>query len=165
MEQFIVSAPEDSERLHLEMITNAQDFYQSLGLPYRVVNLVSGELNNAAIMKYDLEGWFPGYGEYKELVSVSNCTDYQSRAMEIRCGSKKMNQVEKKYVHMLNGTLTATTRTICCILENYQTTDGINIPEVLVPYMNGVTFLPFLHEPKVNVQAKKMAKAKKGGKK
>jgi seryl-tRNA synthetase len=148
VEQFVICDGdiEVSNRMHEEMLQTAQEFYQSLGLPYHVVNIVSGELNNAAIKKYDLEGWFPGYNSYRELVSCSNCTDYQSRSMEIRCGTKKMNEKSKKYVHMLNATLCATTRTICCILENYQTPTGINIPEVLVPFMGGITFLPFIRE-------------------
>jgi hypothetical protein len=114
-----------------------------------VINIVSGALNNAAIRKYDLECWFPGYNNYRELVSCSNCTDYQSRAMEIRAGQKKMGDREKKYVHMLNSTLCATGRAICCLLENYQEADGVRIPEVLVPFMGGMTFLPFVRESKL----------------
>jgi seryl-tRNA synthetase len=76
---------EVSQRMQEEMIATAEEFYQSLGFPYHVINIVSGALNNAAIRKYDLECWFPGYNAYRELVSCSNCTDYQSRAMEIRC--------------------------------------------------------------------------------
>lgn len=159
VEQFCVTEPEKSPDMQLDMLKNSEDFYQSLGLPYRVVNLVSGELNNSAIKKFDLEGWFPGYAEYKELVSCSNCTDYQSRAMEIRCGIKKMNQTEKKYVHLLNSTLCATGRVICCILENYQQADGVRVPEVLQPYMGNTTFMPFVNEPKINMQALKMKKA------
>jgi seryl-tRNA synthetase len=109
IEQFCITEPEHSAAMHEEMIHHAEDFYQSLNLPYRVVNIVSGELNNAATKKFDLEAWFPAYKEYRELVSASNCTDYQSRAMEIRCGIKKENQREKKYVHMLNSTLCAST--------------------------------------------------------
>lgn len=75
---------EVSNRMQEEMIAAAEEFYQSLGFPYHVINIVSGALNNAAIRKYDLECWFPGYNAYRELVSCSNCTDYQSRAMEIR---------------------------------------------------------------------------------
>jgi seryl-tRNA synthetase len=148
VEQFVLCEGdiEISRNMHEEMLKTAEQFYQSLGLAYRVVNIVSGELNNAAIKKYDLEGWFPGYDSYRELVSCSNCTDYQSRAMEIRCGNKKMGEKEKKYVHLLNATLCATTRTICCILENYQTPDGVRIPEALIPYMGGITFLPFIRE-------------------
>lgn len=112
-------------------------------IPYRVVSIVSGALNNAAAKKYDLEGWFPFQTEYKELVSCSNCTDYQSRRLDIRVGVKKLNETSKKFAHCLNCTLTATGRTICAILENYQTEDGVVVPDVLVPYMNGKTFLPF----------------------
>lgn len=103
------------------MIHNSEEFYQSLGLPYRVVAIVSGALNNAAAKKLDLEAWFPSSGEYRELVSCSNCLDYQSRNLEIRFGHKKQTDVKKTYVHCLNSTLTATTRTICCMLENFQT--------------------------------------------
>ncbi|RHY03129.1 hypothetical protein DYB26_010266 [Aphanomyces astaci] len=159
VEQFVLCEPEHSPAMLDEMLATAEAFYQSLGLPYRVINIVSGELNNAAIKKFDLEAWFPAYAEFRELVSASNCTDYQSRAMEIRCGIKKMNQTEKKYVHLLNATLCATTRTISCILENFQTPEGVRVPEVLVPFMGGVTFLPFVNEPKANTNALKMEKA------
>ena len=104
------------------MLAAAEEFYQSLGLPYQIVEIVSGALNNAASKKYDLEAWFPFQGEYKELVSCSNCTDYQSRSLEIRYGTKGPDSAEKKkYVHALNATLCATERALCCILENYQT--------------------------------------------
>ncbi len=79
--------------------------------------------------------------------------------MEIRCGSKKMDDKTKKYVHMLNATLTATTRTLCCILENYQTKTGVTVPEVLVPYMGGTTFLPFTRAAPVNMNKAKMERA------
>lgn len=105
------------------MIGISQKFYESLGLPYQVVAIVSGALNNAASKKLDLEAWFPFQGEYKELVSCSNCLDYQSRDLEIRFGTKTQTDTRKKYVHCLNSTLCATSRTICCILENYQTED------------------------------------------
>jgi hypothetical protein len=103
------------------MIGISEEFYQSLGVPYRVVAIVSGALNNAAAKKYDLEAWFPFQGEYKELVSCSNCTDYQSRALEIRFGAKMQTDIKKKYVHALNSTLCATERALCCLLENFQT--------------------------------------------
>lgn len=162
IEQFIFceSDIEVSRAMQEEMIACAEAFYQSLGFSYRVINLVSGELNNAAIKKYDLEAWFPGYGEYRELVSCSNCTDYQARAMEIRCGTKKQGEKDKKYVHMLNATLCATTRTICCILENYQTETGVRVPEVLVPYMGGTTFLPFIWEDKLASKGERGAQKK-----
>lgn len=106
------------------MIGASEDFYKSLGLPYQVVAIVSGALNNAASKKYDLEAWFPFQGEYKELVSCSNCLDYQSRALDIRFGAKKATDIKKTYVHALNSTLCATERALCCILENYQTPEA-----------------------------------------
>ncbi|RMZ93000.1 serine--tRNA cytoplasmic [Brachionus plicatilis] len=136
IEQFCITEPnEKSWEMLEEMIGNAEEFNKALGLPYRVITIVSGALNNAAAKKYDLEAWFPGSGAFRELVSCSNCTDYQSRRLRIRCGqTKKMNE-EVKYVHMLNATMCATTRTICAILENYQTEDGIIVPEALRPFM------------------------------
>lgn len=137
IEQFCITSPHDdiSWKMFDEMISNAEKFYQSLGIPYQIVNIVSGELNLAAAMKYDLEGWFPGSGAFRELVSCSNCLDYQSRRLQVRFGqTKKMNQ-GAEYVHMLNATMCATTRTICAILENYQTDEGVKIPDILKPYM------------------------------
>jgi seryl-tRNA synthetase len=128
VEQFIVCEPEHSPAMHEAMIAASEGFYQSLGIGYRVINICSGELNNAAAVKYDLEGWFPTLGNFRELVSCSNCTDYQARAMEVRCGLNKKagpaGEPSKKYVHFLNGTLCATTRTICAILENNQVRCG-----------------------------------------
>jgi len=117
VEQFVICENdlEKSSKEQDNMIQASEEFYQSLGIPYRVINIVSGALNNAAIKKLDLECWFPGYDSYRELVSCSNCTDYQSRSMEIRCGQKKQNDTEKRYVHMLNSTLCATGRAICCM--------------------------------------------------
>lgn len=108
------------------MISTSESFYASLQLPYRTVSIVSGALNNAASKKYDLEAWFPFQGEYKELVSCSNCTDYQTRELEVRYGSKKVEDKDarkKVYVHALNATLCATERALCCVLENYQRED------------------------------------------
>jgi len=116
VEQFIYCEPNQSWEELEKMISNSEEFYKSLGLPYRVIQLVSGELNDAAAMKYDLEAWFPGYGTYRELVSCSNCTDYQARALETRYHLQ--SSPEKLYVHMLNGTMCATQRTMCCIVEN-----------------------------------------------
>jgi len=149
VEQFLLTHPEKSWEAFDEMLANSEEFYQSLGLPYQVVAIVSGALNNAASMKRDLEAWFPvtGGGEYKELVSISNCTDYQTRELEIRHGVKKLNATRKEYVHALNGTLCATERTLCCILENYQTPEGFTVPEVLRKYIPGQPeFLPFVKE-------------------
>ncbi|OMO80443.1 hypothetical protein CCACVL1_12963 [Corchorus capsularis] len=137
VEQFCITSPNgnDSWEMLEEMITTSEEFYKELKIPYRVVTVVSGKLNESAAKTYDLEAWFPASNTYRELVSCSNCTDYQSR----RLGIKSNGQ----YVHMLNSTLTATERTMCCILENYQTENGVEIPEVLLPYMDGLTFLPF----------------------
>lgn len=151
------------------MRDTAEAFYQSLKLPYRVVVIVSGALNNAAAKKYDLEAWFPYQGEYKELVSCSNCTDYQTRELEIRYGQKKgAIDSRKTYVHALNGTLCATERTLCCLLENYQKEDGFEVPEVLRPYMPPGTpdIIPYTKElPKesTSVKAKQPPKPKADG--
>ncbi|XP_049849840.1 uncharacterized protein LOC126320405 [Schistocerca gregaria] len=151
IEQFVVTAPTDSWEMHEEMLGVAEEFYQSLNLPYRVVNIVSGELNMAAAKKYDIEGWFPESQRYRELVSCSNCTDYQARKLEARYGTKDHDQHIKQYVHMLNATLCATGRTICCILENYETEHGIEVPLVLQPFMEGFledkSLIPFAKVP------------------
>lgn len=152
IEQFCVTSPDENVSYEMleEMIGNAEEFYQGLGLTYQVISIVSGAMNDAAAKKYDLEGWFPGAsegkGEYRELVSASNCTDFQARKLETRCGSKKMGDKNKRYVHMLNSTLCATTRVICCILETFQTETGITVPEVLRPWM-GRDFIPFVRDP------------------
>lgn len=145
VEQFCITSPNgnDSWDMHEEMMKNSELFYKMLNIPYQVVGIVSGALNESAAKKYDLEGWFPASMAYRELVSCSNCTDYQSRRLEVRYGQKKNNEQGKQYVHMLNSTLAATERTICCILENYQKEDGVEVPKALRPYMGGKTFLPF----------------------
>jgi seryl-tRNA synthetase len=154
VEQFCLVADdfEVSQAEQQRMLKAAQDFYESLGIGYRVVCLVSGELNDAAVKKYDLEGWFPGQNTYRELVSCSNCTDFQARGVGVRCGSKSTTvkgdlTARASYVHMLNATLCATGRGICCILETHQTEDGVVVPEVLRPYMAGKDFLPFVRGP------------------
>jgi seryl-tRNA synthetase len=151
IEQFVVTSPYENESWKAveEMIRTAEAFNQSLGLPYQVVNIVSGALNNAAALKYDLEAWFPASQTFRELVSCSNCTDYQARRLNCRYGLSKKASGEKEYCHMLNATLCATTRTICCILENYQTETGVKVPPVLQPYMGGCEFIPFVKEAPV----------------
>lgn len=146
VEQFVISAPTKSQECFDEMISNAEEFYDSLGIPYRVVAIVSGALNNAAAIKYDLEAWFPGSAAYRELVSVSNCTDYQSRRLQIRFGQTKKMTGQVEFVHMLNGTLCAISRTICAILEVHQTPTGINVPPALQAFMpeRFQTFIPFV---------------------
>ena len=168
IEQFCLTADDFavSHAEHKRMLQAAKDFYESLGIGYRVVTIVSGELNDAAVKKYDLEGWFPGQKTYRELVSCSNCTDYQARGVGVRCGhatqQDKSDKTERKsYCHMLNATLCATGRGICCILETYQTPDGVVVPEVLRPFMGGKDFLPFLRGPPETTKGEKNTKAKK----
>ena len=162
VEQFCITTPEESWAMHEEMIKVSEEFYQALNLPYRVINIVSGALNDAAAKKYDLEAWFPGYDTYRELVSCSNCTDYQSRSINIRLRTDKKQTEEKKFVHMLNGTLCATERTLCCILENYQTETGVKVPEVLQPYV-GTDFIPYIKDklPKEEEKNEKKKEEKK----
>ena len=140
VEQFVYCDPKTSWEEFERMISTSEDFYKALELPYQVIAIVSGALNDAAAMKYDLEAWFPGYKSFRELVSCSNCTDFQSRALETRYAVK--NTPEKLYVHMLNGTMCATERTMCCIMENYQTPEGLRIPKVLQEYV-GAEFIPY----------------------
>jgi len=161
IEQFVLCPPEESWEEHDRMIKTAEEYYQTLGFPYRVVNIVSGELNGAAAKKYDLEAWFPGddegKGKYRELVSCSNCTDFQARAMNIKYGFKPTDP----YCHMLNSTLCATERALCCLVENYQEKDGVRVPRALVPYMHGMEFLPFVKK----LASEEKGAAKKDGKK
>jgi len=131
VEQYIFCKPEESWKYHEELIKNAEEIYKELEIPYRIVNIASGELNDNAAKKYDLEAWFPASKTYRELVSCSNCLDYQARKLRIRMG-KAGSSEEKQIVHTLNSTAIATERTICCILENNQNKDySINIPKVL----------------------------------
>lgn len=121
--------------------------------------IVSGALNDAASKKIDLEGWYPCQGEgenrgtFRELVSCSNCTDFQSRPLGIRCGAgKAIDEKEKRYVHLLNGTLCANTRTVCALLENHQKEGGIQLPEVLFPFIPEFVpgkpgWVPFVNAP------------------
>ena len=136
VEQFVFCKPEDSWKEHENLIRNAEEFFQSLGIPYRVVNVCAGELGAPAAKKYDLEVWLPGQRKYREAVSCSNCLDWQSRRLAIRYRDKPGE--ETKFVHTLNSTLVATERAIIAILENFRNDDGsIEIPEVLRPYMGG----------------------------
>jgi seryl-tRNA synthetase len=141
IEQFIFCSEEDSKDMHQTLLENAELIYKKLGLPYRIVSIVSAELNDNASKKYDIEGWFPGSNTYRELVSCTNCKDYQARKLNARYGIQGDSD-SLKMCHTLNSTAIATERTICCILENYQQEDGtILIPDVLIPYMNGKTII------------------------
>ena len=137
IEQFVLCKSDDSWAFHEELISNAEEIYKELEIPYRIVNIASGELNDNAAKKYDLEAWFPASETYRELVSCSNCLDYQARKLKIRLGKVGSQQV-KEILNTLNSTAIATERTICCILENYQNKDhSVSIPEVLQKYMDG----------------------------
>lgn len=137
VEQFIICSPlDDISWKHFdEMVGNAEEFYQALEIPYRMVAIVSAELNNAAAKKLDLEAWFPGSQAFRELVSCSNCLDYQARRLKVRYGQTKKMDGEVKYVHMLNATMCAATRVICAILENNQEDDGVRVPKALKSLM------------------------------
>ncbi|ENN80031.1 serine--tRNA ligase, cytoplasmic [Dendroctonus ponderosae] len=137
VEQFCLTSPFDNKSWEMmdEMIGNAEAFYQALEIPYRVVNIVSGALNNAASKKLDLEAWFPGSGAFRELVSCSNCLEYQARRLLVRYGQTKKMNAATDYVHMLNATMCATTRVICAILEVHQTEEGIRVPAVLRDFL------------------------------
>jgi seryl-tRNA synthetase len=130
IEQYIFCKPENSWKFYEELLENAEEIYKQLEIPYRIVNIASGELNDNAAKKYDLEAWFPASQTYRELVSCSNCLDYQARKLKIRMG--KVGSEEKQILHTLNSTAIATERTICCILENFQNEDhSVRVPKVL----------------------------------
>jgi seryl-tRNA synthetase len=136
VEQFVFCKPEDSWKEHEKLIMNAEELFQALGLPYRVVNVCSGDLGTVAAKKYDLEVWLPGQDTYREAVSCSNCTSYQAVRSNVRYRDRTSDPTE--YVHTLNSTFVATERTLIAIMENCQQSDGsIAIPRVLRPYMNG----------------------------
>lgn len=135
VEQFVFSKPENSWEEHEKLISNVEEIFQMLKLPYRVVNVCSGDLGTVAAKKYDLEVWLPGQGKYREAASCSNCTSYQAVRSNIRYREKPNEPA--KFVHTLNSTLVATERALIAIIENYQQKDGtILIPSLLVPYIN-----------------------------
>lgn len=136
IEQFVFCKPEESWQLHEELLGNAEDLLQKLDLPYRVVNVCTGDIGTVASKKYDIEVWMPAQNEYREVVSCSNCTDYQARRLGIRYREKE-GAPPKGILHTLNSTAIATGRTIVAILENFQQEDGtVVIPKVLRKYMH-----------------------------
>ncbi len=135
VEQFIFCKPEDSWRLHEELIANAEKLFQKLKLPYRIVNVCTGDIGTVAAKKYDLEVWMPAQKTYREAVSCSNCTSYQARRLNVKY-REKTGKPPKDFVHTMNSTAIATGRTLVAILENYQQKDGtVEIPRALKPYM------------------------------
>jgi seryl-tRNA synthetase len=129
---FGFATPEQSDAMHEEMLGIEEEIFQGLGLPYRVVDICTGDLGGAAYRKYDLEAWMPGRDAYGEITSTSNTTDYQARRLQIRY---RKNGVRPQLLHTLNGTAIAVSRALIPLLENYQQEDGsIRLPEALVPY-------------------------------
>lgn len=144
MEMFIFCQPDQSEKLHEEIRETEEEIMQDLNFHHRVINIAAGDLGAPAAKKYDIEVWIPTQGRFRELTSCSNCTDFQARRSKIRFTEYntvgKSATGNKSYVHTLNGTAFADTRTIIAILENYQNKDGtVTIPKVLRPYMEGRT--------------------------
>jgi len=138
IEQFVFCKPEESWKLHEELISNAEELVQKLCLPYRVVNVCTGDIGTVAAKKYDIEVWMPAQNAYREIVSCSNCTDYQARRLGIRYREKE-GAPPKGFLHTLNSTAIATGRTIVAVLENFQQEDGtVVVPKVLRKYMGDI---------------------------
>jgi seryl-tRNA synthetase len=133
LEMFVYCTPEQSQAIHLELLAIEEEILQALQIPYRVLEMCSGDLGGMAARKFDLEAWMPGRSDYGEVTSTSNCTDFQARNLNIRY---KNAQGENDYLHMLNGTAIVMSRIPIAIIENYQQADGtIRVPEVLQKYM------------------------------
>ena len=134
IEQFVFTRPEDSWMEHERMLGIAEEFYQKLEIPYRIMLLSSGDMGKISAKTYDIEAWMAGQNSYREIVSCSNCLDFQARRLKIRY-REKTNE-DTKFIHTLNSTLVATSRILVSIMENFQTKDGhISIPKVLQKYM------------------------------
>ena len=159
VEMFVICSPEQSEALHKELLDIEVEMFSELGLHFKVLDMPSGDLGAPAYRKYDIEAWMPGLERYGEISSASNCTDYQSRRLNIRYrpkatnedrdasskqgGKKKKKKVPTAFAHTLNGTAVAVPRMIVAILENFQKADGsIEIPTVLRPFMMGKDTIP-----------------------
>ena len=133
VEQIVFCRPEESEEWHKKCLKNEEDIMQFLGIPYRVVNVCIGDMGAPGYKKYDIEGWFAGYGDYRETHSNTNLLDYQTRRLNIRCKEKGPSF----YPHTISATM-ITDRAVLAILENNQLEDGsVIIPEILQPYMGG----------------------------
>ena len=133
IEQFVFAKPENSWDEHEKMISITEEFYEKLEIPFKVMLLSSGDMGKVSAKTFDIEAWMPGQNAYREIVSCSNCLDFQSRRLKIRFRDK--SNEDTKYVHTLNSTLVAVERTIVSIMENFQTNDGhITVPQVLQKY-------------------------------
>lgn len=136
VEQIVIAKPEDSWELHEELLQNCIDLWNELELHYEVVNICTGDMGTVAARKYDIEAWLPGAAQYKEVVSCSNCTDYQANRLQIKYGQP--GHSNQPIVHTLNSTAVATSRALVAIMEQNQLADGsVRIPEVLIPLMGG----------------------------
>jgi len=141
VEQFVFCRPEESWQIHEELLTNAEDVFRKLEIPYRVVNICTGDIGTVAAKKYDIEAWMPRENTYKEVVSCSNCTSYQAVRLNIKVRDRSKFE-SKHYIHTLNSTSIATSRVMRAILENYQNETGsVEIPHILRPYMNDQEYL------------------------
>jgi seryl-tRNA synthetase len=141
VEQFVFCKADESWKVHEELIANAEELFRDLGIPYRVVNICTGDLGSIAAKKYDIEAWMPVQGAYREVVSCSNCTDFQARRYNTRHRANPGDPTE--IVHTLNSTAIAVQRTLVAILENFQQADGsVSIPKVLQPYVGKAKMVP-----------------------
>jgi seryl-tRNA synthetase len=137
VEQFVYCRPEDSWKEHERMLALSEEFFKKLGIPHRVMLLCSGDTGKVSAKTYDIEAWMAGQNAYREIVSCSNCVDYQARRLGIRFRDR--TNEETRLVHTLNSTLVATERTMVAILENYQTyKETVQVPEALQKYMGGM---------------------------
>lgn len=135
VEEFVFCKPEESWSWLEKLLEYSEEIYQKLGIPYRVVDICAGDMNDNAARKYDIEAWMPAQNEYREVVSCSNCTDYQARKLNVKY-RRREGEAPKGFVHTLNSTVVANQRTIVAIMENYQQKDGsIKVPKALKPYL------------------------------
>jgi len=133
LEMFIFCKPEESEEMHAELLATEKEICDGLEIPYRVIDIASGDLGGPAYRKFDIEAWMVMKNDYGEITSTSNCTDYQARRANIRY---KNNEGKNEFVHTLNGTAVVTSRFPIALIENHQNDDGsITIPEVLQKYL------------------------------
>ena len=147
VEQVVFCEPKDSKKILIYMEKLTEKFFQSLEIPYRILEICSADLGAKFSKQRDIEAWFPRQNEYREVTSAGSCTDFQAVALNIRYKEADV----KKYVHILNNTMVATSRAMVAILENYQQKDGsVKVPKVLVKYMNGKKFIGKYTIKKVN---------------
>lgn len=133
LEMYAYTLPEQSAEVHEKILAIEEEIYQELGIPYRVINIASGDLGAPASKKYDIEYWSPVDGSYREITSCSNCTDYQARNLNIRV---RRENGELQVVHTLNGTAVSLARCLVAAIENFQDGESLVLPKVLQPYMN-----------------------------